>query len=95
MIFGCPPQTGVPAKSTIVKSVIECVSEHLAENGGVLLLPEAFLPKFKRDYEKSSIMSVGVTSYLYFDTTKTDKTHADLDGEAKDVVVHCILAKLL
>jgi hypothetical protein len=60
-----------------------------------LELPAAFLPAFKRDYEKSSIMSVGVTRYLYFDTTKTDKTHADINGEAEDVIVHCILAHLL
>ncbi len=52
ILFGCPPLTGVPAKSTIVKSVIECVQQHLDSTGGVLELPAAFDMKFKKNFEK-------------------------------------------
>ena len=54
IVFGCPPQTGVPAKSSIVRSVIDCVAQHLHSTGGILELPTAFDYKFKQKFEKAS-----------------------------------------
>jgi hypothetical protein len=52
--FGCPPLVGVPAKSTIVKSYMECVSQYLNKTGGVLELPAALDFRFKAKFEKAS-----------------------------------------
>jgi hypothetical protein len=54
MIFGCRPQVGVPAKSTIAKNYTECVKQYVKEHGGLLKLPDAVDKIFKRDYEKNS-----------------------------------------
>ncbi len=54
IIFGCPPFTGVDAKSTIVKSYTACVMQHLKKTGGVLKLPAALDYRFKAKFEKTS-----------------------------------------
>lgn len=59
--FGCPPLVGVPARSTIVKSYTECLTQYLNQTGGVLELPGALDFKFKAKYEKSSTERRDVT----------------------------------
>ena len=72
--FGCPPRTGVPAKSTIVKSYIECVTQYLIKTNGVLELPAALDFRFKSKFEKSSTVRNDVTSPLYYDTTRNGQS---------------------
>lgn len=54
IVFGCPPLVGVPAKSTVAKNYIECVSQYLDQTGGVLELPAALDCRFKANFEKAS-----------------------------------------
>ena len=68
VVFGCPPLVGVPAKSTIVKSYIDCVTDYLNKTGGVLELPAALDFRFKAKFEKSSTERREVTKQLFYDT---------------------------
>jgi len=73
VVFGCPPRTGVPAESTIVKSYIECVTDYLNKTGGVLQLPAALDFRFKAKFEKTSTERREVTKQLFYDTSRAEK----------------------
>ena len=73
VVFGCPPLVGVPAKSTIVKSYIDCVTDYLNKTGGVLELPAALDFRFKAKFEKSSTERREVTKQLFYDTSRAEK----------------------
>ena len=72
VVFGCPPLLGVPAKSTIVKSYIECVTDYLNKTGGILELPAALDFRFKKHFEKSSSERREVTKQLFYDTSRAE-----------------------
>lgn len=65
--FGCPPESGVKAKSTLVESYTDCVYDALEECGGVLTITSAL--EFLKGREPKSESRNNTTHRLYFDVT--------------------------